>query len=98
MVVDQVGPQSAHKRAIDLQNVNGKSVEIIKRRKSLAEIIEAKRNFALFELGQGVRCDAGVLDQGAFSDFEAEIPRIHSGFLENVVDFVDEIAIGHLFA
>jgi len=51
-------------------------VQVIERRKSLAEVIQAELDSALPELRESVRRDAGVLRESAFGDLKTQIFRI----------------------
>ena len=78
-----VGEQQAlHERAVDLERVDRKLVQVAQRRIAGPEVVEIDFHAEVAQLAEQLRGLVGAVHQRGLRDFEAEVARLQSGAAE----------------
>ena len=94
---DQLGVtglgQLRNERPVDLQDVDGKSVQVCKRGVSGAEVVDGELDAELLEPGQLREVLLGVLEQNRLGHLQLEAARREPRLRQRVDHIVDEIVV-----
>src|SRR5207248_10398333 len=88
-----VGTHRAHETRIDLEQVDGQSVQVAERAVSGAEVVDAELQSELPQPHQAPGRGRGILDEDALGDLQAQAARVESRRTQRVVDLLHQVRL-----